>query len=149
MKKFFAIALLVVGAAALYPQIRALSPYPRNYESRLRWLVGYTNFNCAGFIENAHGDATLKTIGTMHDPKYYRDGANGRLSIVANRIDYSVMRAGDVVTFANGEHVTAYLGDGIFVDSDFRRGNVATWQLNSKIGDNYFQGAVRVLRWRQ
>jgi hypothetical protein len=149
------LALIAGCLAFLYPHLRVLSPWPRDYVTRLRWFQGYTDFNCAGLVMNAHGNARLASIGALMDPMYLQNGADGQLRIVADLPDRqsireSQLRPGDVVTFLGGGHVTVYLGNGVWEDGDFRVGreNVATWRMASKANDNWFLGPVRVLRWK-
>lgn len=61
-------------------------------------------------------------------------------------LDESKLEPGDVAAW-HGVHVAAYLGNGRWVDSDSRRGNVATFRLADKANDGWFYGSVRVLRW--
>lgn len=149
MKRVLAFVLLAVG---LY-FTRAALPYPTNYLQRAQWLEGLHGLNCAGFVLNAHGEQTLATLGAFTDPHPIHDGLNGRLQIVADfdsriAVDESRLQAGDVVSFADGGHVTIYLGHGRFVDSDYRRGTVAEFRLADKSQDNWFAGHVRALRWK-
>jgi len=136
---------------------RAFIPTPGGYLARLEVLKGWSSrgyyaFNCSGFLTNAHGEAFL-TERQMY-------AGEGNLEIVAelrdrNAIDEAVLRPGDIAAFQGsnprfqGAHVAAFEGSGTWIDSDNRRGFIATYQLKSKPAtDPWFQGHVRILRWK-
>lgn len=144
--------VFVVAATGCYI-VRAALPYPSDYLTRAKWLEGYSGLNCAGFILNAHGEAALTTLGTLTDPLPLHNGLNGKLDIISNLVSKSAINEddllpGDVVTFASGGHVAMYLGPDRWIDSDFRRGDVSEFSLQTKNGDDWFAGSVRVLRWK-
>jgi hypothetical protein len=150
---------LTIFGAAFY-KVRAFVPYPNDYVTRLRWLNNWSSrgrygFNCASLISNAHDEQYL------NEREIYA-GANGRLSLIAevesiSKIDESKLQPGDVAAFqgptkapfsGHGFHVAAYLGNGIWIDSDTRRGYVGEWVLaDNTTNDTWFQGKVRLLRW--
>lgn len=137
---------------------KAYSPYPVNYLARLRMLDGWDatagdGLNCSGFISNAHGVHFRKSYD------YYTNRFND-LTLLSDvesihAVDESQLQPGDVAAFEGdqlkikGVHVAAYLGSGIWIDADGRRGTVATWQLRTKSNrDTFFAGHVRLYRWK-
>lgn len=153
--KITLLAALILSAVAMIAfQTRAFLPTAGSYATRLQLLKGwssqgYYGFNCSGFLSRAHGEAYRSEQAMFR-------GGNG-LTIVSdldsrNQIDESKLQPGDIAAFGGpqgiGLHVAAYLGQGIWIDSDSRRGQVATYRLQSKsISDTWFQGRVHIVRW--
>ena len=149
-----ALTAIILSLAGLGYNLRAMLPYPMNYMTRLVWLNGYASqagatsgaaLNCSGFIANAHGNEYIA-------PEEFYQGAGGKLQIVAevsdrSAIPESILKPGDVAAF-HGAHVAAYLGAGIWIDSDARRGEVSKFRMQDKSqSDNWFAGPVRIVRW--
>jgi hypothetical protein len=153
MKKLIFIALMGI---ALWCG-RAFVP-GGSYLTRLQLLSGTSSrgdyaLNCAGFIADAHGSSYL-------NEKEFYDGGNGQLAIVQTlpsryAIDETKLQAGDVAAFRGsnggrqgGVHVAVFLRQGVWIDSDARRGFIGTYSLESKsMEDDWFSGPVRILRW--
>jgi hypothetical protein len=47
----------------------------------------------------------------------------------------------------HGAHVGAYLGNGVWMDSDFRHNGVGIMHRNRRRG-GWFFGPVKILRWK-
>jgi hypothetical protein len=158
---------------------RVWIPYPLNYTQRLVFLEGWNSMskdkdslNCSGFICNAHG-SRFRTSAEMY---FNSLGDMTLLREVASRsqIDESLLLPGDVAAFRGldtvnlrqqvGIHVAAYLGNGLWVDADSRRGGVLTvggvktmnilnpttlYLENVPRKDHYYAGRVRLYRWNQ
>jgi hypothetical protein len=120
------------------------------------WMSrGYYGFNCAAFLSNAHGE------------RYYTEremwaGARGKLALIAeyeNRhaVNEAEIKPGDIAVFqgpasfpyiGRGLHVAAYLGSGVWIDADSRRGYVSKFRLADRAeNDLWFSGKVRIVRW--
>ena len=72
---------------------------------------------------------------------------------IARRKNYGKdeVKPGDILA-VNGVHVIAYLGEGRCIDSDPLQGGVAEAsreELSGKTNDTWFNGPVRVERWKQ
>lgn len=141
---------------------RAYIPYPISYVDRLRALDGWstepgTGFNCSGFVSNAR-QTRFRTSSNIYN------NVAGDLLLVAEAtnkdgIDERKLRPGDLASFegpawnrslygVEGVHVAAYLGDGVWIDADARRGYVEKFKMTEKErGDDYFAGHVRLYRW--
>lgn len=159
MNKIIAVLALVILASltSVAYSTRAFIPTPGGYLARLEVLNGWSSrgyyaFNCSGFLTNAHGEAF------MTEQEMY--AGEGNLEIVAElrdryEIDETVLRPGDIAAFQGsnphflGAHVAAFEGSGTWIDADSRRGFIATYQLKDKPAiDPWFQGHVRILRWK-
>lgn len=150
-----AILLLLIGAGWIGHSLRALTPYPTDYVTRLTVLDGWTSVGqyalpCSGFISNAHGESLIT------EQEFYRaeDTRFKALMELASRweIDETTLKPGDIAAFGgpagDGIHVAAFLGRGTWVDGDARRGYVAFYRLQDKPEDDtWFTGRVRILRW--
>lgn len=137
--------------------VRAWLPYPVNYAQRLSTLAGWPaepgdGLNCSGFISNAHSSPFRKSYeiyANTFDDMNLLGEAEG-VSVV----DESKLAIGDVAAFHGpsparaGVHVAAYLGGGLWIDSDSRRGVVAKFRLSEKTTDPWFAGRVRLYRWK-
>jgi hypothetical protein len=141
--------------------VRAYSPFPVNYVARLKMLENWDTepgdgLNCSGFISNAHSDR----FHTSSD--FYLNTFNdlNLIEEIGNRyqINESILAAGDVAAFEGpdwpraaraGVHVAAYLGHGLWVDADSRRGYVERFRMSDKDStDQFFTGHVRLYRWK-
>ena len=118
------------------------------YVGKLEKYTGtpYNVLNCSGFICAAHKHERCTA-------KQMWDGCTDSLKVVEDvggteKVEYSKLRAGDVAAF-HGVHVTAYMGDGVWMDSDPSHGGVAKFRLD-KVNprDPWFKGEVKILRWR-
>lgn len=141
--------------------LRAWLPYPVNYVERLNMLVGWPaepgdGLNCSGFISNAHSSPFRKSYD-VYENSFGDMDLLGEASDL-HAIDESVLKPGDVAAFRGpaslhplqhaGVHVIAYLGDGMWIGSDSRRGYVAKYRLSTKSAtDPFFTGPVRLYRW--
>lgn len=136
---------------------KAYSPYPMNYVARLKMLEGWNaevgdGLNCSGFVSNAHGVSFRKSYD-------FYSNAYGDMTLLAEvasvrAINETQLQPGDVAAFEGqlvgkkGAHVAAYLGNGIWIDADGRRGNVAKYHMAEKsAADAFFSGTVRLYRW--
>jgi hypothetical protein len=156
----FAVAAILFAAGVITYELRAFLPYPNNYVMRLQYLDGwmsrgYYGFNCGAFLSNAHGE------------RYYTEremwaGAHGNLALVTeyedrHALNESEIKPGDIAVFqgpttrpyiGRGLHVAAYLGNGVWIDADSRRGYVSKFRLAERAeGDPWFAGKVRIVRW--
>lgn len=151
-----AILASVLASVSLAHDTRAFLPMPGGYLTRLHALEGwqsrgYYGLNCSGYIALAHG-SPYREAAEMYE-------GSEDLPIVAEYatlagINEADLRPGDVAAFEGhfsirGIHVAAYLGNGLWADGDSRRGDVAEYRLQDKSPqDSWFQGRVRILRWR-
>jgi cell wall-associated NlpC family hydrolase len=118
------------------------------YVARLERFVGtpYGALNCSGYICAArrHELCSAKEMWSV---------CGGDLTVVQQvsdklDIDYSKLQPGDVAAF-HGVHVAAYLGDGVWLDSDPAHNGVGKIRVeNTKPLDPWFVGEIRILRWR-
>jgi hypothetical protein len=151
------LAAILLALVSITYSTRAFLPYPCNYLTRLAFLNGWSSqgyyaFNCSGLLTNAHGEPF------MTERQMY--AGEGNLDIVADfpsRADIVEERLhpGDMAAFegsdpaVEGLHVAAFEGQGVWIDSDNRRGSVAEYALGSKLAsDIWFQGRVHILRWK-
>lgn len=144
---------------------RAHIPYPVNYLDRLERLQGWPveqgdGLNCSGFVSNAHS-APFRTAADIYQ---------NRLQDLSFVVEFKNIREmeqmeqyiqpGALASFegprtsnpkqAHGVHVAAYLGNGIWTDADFRRGDVNKFRLHDKLmSDAFFTGRVRLYEWAQ
>lgn len=123
---------------------------PKGYLDRLWALRGtlYNKLTCSDYIDMAHSD-TLRNqcgaagmwVGTC--PDQHRVGAFTSLQAV----DKSTLQAGDIIAF-HGAHVAAYMGNGVFLDSDWHHANKGVDYMDAAHGDPaWFDGPVRIVRW--
>ena len=61
-------------------------------------------------------------------------------------VDASKLLPGDVAAF-HGVHVAAFVGNGTWMDSDFRHDGVGIMRPNRRRG-GWFYGEVKILRWK-
>jgi hypothetical protein len=144
-----AVLTVFLAATSLFVfNLRGSLPSFGGYVTRLKWLEGLPSsidvMNCAGYISNAHGGQRLDSN------QFYR--GEGQTHIVAeyrtpSDVRESDLLPGDVIAF-HGFHVAAYLGNGRWVDSDARRGDISEFRLTEKSKrDDWFSGPVRIVRW--
>lgn len=151
-------AILATGLCAaghLLYSVRAFLPTPPDNLARLHMLEGWSSkgyyaFNCSGVLTNAHGEDWIS------EKAFYAGRANS-IRIVASlpsryAINEAALQPGDIAAFAGpsgtGQHVAAYLGSGMWIDGDNRRGNVARYRLATRpAGDTWFTGDVHIIRW--
>ena len=118
-----------------------------DYIDRLVDLAGtpYSQLNCSAYICNAKGHKPCSALAMY-------SGCDGALEIVAeyadrSMIDQTQLQPGDIADF-NGVHVAAYIGGGVWMDSDTTHGGVGPINLWMKpLSDPWFSGHVRILRW--
>lgn len=125
----------------------SLTPVPTGYIQSLLFLNGtpYETLNCSEYI----CAAKHHRFCSAHD--FWSNGCGGDAIAVQDvtrfeDIDQSELQLGDVAAF-HGVHVAAYVGNGIWIDSDFLHGGVGVMQRNQKPG-GWFVGEVKILRWR-
>lgn len=146
--------VILLAALACSWDVRAFSPYPTNYLSRLRFLQGWSSrgfyaFNCSGFISNAHGSRYYS------EREMFAGTPDLKIRLVLPSrwaLDESKLKPGDVAAFAGpsggGQHVAAYLGNGTWIDGDNRRGFVSSYRLGDRSAiDPWFMGEVHILEW--
>src|SRR5277367_2940617 len=113
------------------------------YVAKLEALVGtpYAKLNCSGYISTAHGHERCSAADMWNT-------CGSELKLVQHvadkdAIDYFSLQPGDVAAF-HGVHVAAYLGDGVWVDSDPAHNGVGKIRLE-KVNpyDPWFAGEVR------
>ncbi len=157
MKKFLIVLLFAIAIGTTCYNLRAFLPLVGDYPTSLTELngwssLGYYGLNCTAFVALAHGEHFVNIDKLYAVP-------NNTLLIyeLPNRysINESRLQPGDLAVFRGpysdrvGLHVTAYLGNGNWIDSDTRRGQVAKYRLVDKpANDDWFQGEVRILRWK-
>jgi hypothetical protein len=120
-----------------------------DYVDRLVDLAGtpYAQLNCSAYICAAERHAPCSALSM-----YW--GCDGALDIVAEYsdhtlIDQSLLQPGDVAAI-KGIHVVAYVGGGVWMDSDVKHGGVNPINLwMEPMDDPWFSGRVRILRWKQ
>jgi hypothetical protein len=143
-----ATVIFLVAAVLLFRlwDNRMYIPYPSDYLTRLEWLEGSRSsldeIDCAKFIANAHGDELTFV---------YWKTKTDMIRVFAQRGDLKefLLKPGDVANF-NGQHVAVYLGSGQWIDADYRRGNVAKFQLAEKPEtDPWFTGPVTIRRFKE
>lgn len=141
--------------------VRAYSPFPVNYLARLNMLDHWDTepghgLNCSGFISNAHSEKFHLSsdfyLNTFDDLTLIDEVGN------RYRINESHLAPGDVAAFEGpdwpraarvGVHVAAYLGHGLWVDADSRRGYVEQFRMADRDpADQLFAGHVRLYRWK-
>jgi hypothetical protein len=134
--------IIALIALALYASLRR-----DDYVDRLVDLAGtpYSKLNCSAYICKAKRHAPCSALALY-------SGCDGALVIVAeyathSLIDEKQLQAGDIADF-NGVHVTAYIGGGVWMDSDIAHGGVGPINLwMEPLADPWFSGHVRILRW--
>jgi hypothetical protein len=162
------LAVITVATIVLIPSlgrcfffVRAYSPFPVSYLARLKMLEHWDTepgdgLNCSGFISNAHSEKFHRSsdfyLNTFNDLNLIKEVNNRQ------QINESILRPGDVAAFEGpdwpraarvGVHVAAYLGDGVWVDADSRRGYVDQFRMSDKDStDQLFTGHVRLYRWK-
>lgn len=120
-----------------------------SYVEMLKALRGtsYWQLQCSSYITaakrfNRHCGAA----------EFWQNGCGGALAEVTEvdslrHVDVAKLEPGDVIAF-HGVHVAAYIGDGKFMDSDPVHGGVGYMTPNAIPGDAWFNGQVKILRWR-
>ena len=140
---------LILVSAAMILSVLSVSfkAAPRNYIESLVMLNGtsYWDLNCSEYICVAKGHPECKARN------FWEHGCDGDAFIVQDvrsfeEIDTSKLLPGDVAVF-HGVHVAAFIGNGIWMDSDYRHGGVGIMQRNKRPG-GWFYGEVRILRWK-
>ncbi len=129
---------------------------PKTYVDELRSYEGttYLEQTCSSLICSAHDRVSKKKVHCTAREMW--EGCGGNLQEVAEaksmrELNWNDVKPGDVLA-VNGVHVIAYLGDGQCIDSDPLQGGVAevsAKELSEKTNDTWFNGRVRVERWRQ
>jgi hypothetical protein len=155
------LVLLIPSVGRCFFFVRAYSPFPVNYLARLKMLENWDTepvdgLNCSGFISNAHSEKFHMSsdfyLNTFDDLNLI-DEVGSRY-----QINESILTPGDVAAFKGpewpgaaqpGVHVAAYLGHGLWVDADSRRGYVDQFRMSDKNStDQLFAGRVRLYRWK-
>lgn len=154
-----AILALIFAIAFLAYDLRAVVPTPGlSYVQRLRLYQGleselgpynpnHRTLNCSALITSAHRTRYM-SVGELFN------GGSGQLLLIEEVSSLKALReetliAGDLAVFGD-VHVAAYLGNGLWIDSDGRRGNIATFSLANKIDDPWFTtSSIRIFQWRK
>jgi hypothetical protein len=125
----------------------SLTNVPRDYVQSLRMLEGtpYETLNCAEYI----------CVAKRHSPcaaaDFWNDSCKDDGVVVQDvqrfeDIDQTKLEPGDVAAF-HGVHVAAYIGNGMWMDSDFRHNGVGLMHRNHRPG-GWFFGEVKIFRWK-
>jgi cell wall-associated NlpC family hydrolase len=131
---------------------------PKNYREALLSLRGepydaaksHVGISCSGLICRAHNLQTADNVHCVAAQLW--NGCGGKLLLKEQAKSFEALgtehlQPGDVLVF-NQVHAAAYLGNGIFIDSDPLHNGVATGTLQHVAGDPWFSGPVRVLAWK-
>jgi hypothetical protein len=120
---------------------------PRNYLESLVMLEGtdYWTLNCSQYICAAKHHRDCEAKG------FWEDGCDGDAFVVQDvasfdDVDVNKLLPGDVAAL-HGVHVAAFIGNGIWLDSDYRHGGVGVMKRNRRKG-GWFYGEVKILRWK-
>jgi len=133
---------MILGVLSL-----SCKPAPHNYLESLTMLNGtnYWELNCSEYICIAkhHPDCVARN--------FWEQGCNGDAYVVQDvasfdDVDTSELLPGDVAAF-HGVHVAAFVGNGLWMDSDYRHGGVGIMRRNRRPG-GWFYGEVKILRWK-
>ena len=145
----FLLAFLVTTSGLLFAP-------PKTYVDELRSFNGtaYLEQTCSALICSAHDRVSRHRVHCT--AKEFWNGCNGNLEEIADAnslgdLDWNKVMPGDVLA-VNGVHVIAYLGQGQCIDSDPLQSGVAevsAKELASKTNDTWFNGPVRVERWKR
>jgi hypothetical protein len=155
------LVFLIPSVGRYFFFVRAYSPFPVNYLARLKMLENWDTepvdgLNCSGFISNAHSEKFHMSsdfyLNTFDDLSLIDEVGN------RYQINESILTPGDVAAFEGpewpraarpGVHVAAYLGHGLWVDADSRRGYVDQFHMSDKDStDQLFAGRVRLYQWK-
>ena len=106
----------------------------------------YETLNCSAYICRANRQPHC----TAAD--FWNNGCRGSVLVIQDvarfeDIDQGKLQPGDVAAF-HGVHLAAYVGNGIWMDSDFRHDGVGVMHRNRRPG-GWFYGEVKILRWRR
>lgn len=140
---------LISISAAIILSLFSLSfkPAPRNYVESLIMLKGtdYWTLNCSQYICAAerHRECLARN--------FWDQGCDGGAFVVQDvpsfeAINTSKLLPGDIAVF-HGVHVAAFVGNGIWMDSDYRHGGVGIMRRNQRPG-GWFYGEIKILRWK-
>lgn len=153
-RQILSVLIAIFASLTFTYRLRATLPIPMSYVHRLEYLNGYAGFDCTTFLCVAHGTTTDYPKGE----DFYRSTVSRFFKVVAvfpdvAHIDESKLQPGDVAAFlgndGRGRHVVAFLRSGLWTDSDYRRGTVAEFSMQTKnTSDDWFTGKVRILRWK-
>lgn len=145
---FHANRLILVSSATILSLLSISStPVPRNYLESLVMLKGtdYWTLNCSQYICAAkrHRDCKAKD--------FWEHGCAGDAFVVQDVASFGVIDAnkllpGDVAVF-HGVHVAAFIGNGTWMDSDYKHDGVGIMRPSRRSG-GWFYGEVEVLRWK-
>jgi hypothetical protein len=126
----------------------SFKPAPRNYLDSLVMLDGteYWSLNCSQYI------CAAKRHRECLAEKFWLDGCDGDAAVVQHvpsfdNVDASKLLPGDVAVF-HGVHVAAFIGNGTWMDSDFKHAGVGIMRPSRRRG-GWFYGEVKILRWRK
>jgi hypothetical protein len=120
---------------------------PHSYLESLTMLKGtdYWELNCSEYICVAkhHPDCVARN--------FWEKACDGDAYIVQDvpsfdNVDTSKLLPGDVAAF-HGVHVAAFVGNGLWMDSDYKHGGVGIMKRNRRPG-GWFYGEVKILRWK-
>jgi hypothetical protein len=135
-------AAIILSALSL-----SFTPAPRNYVESLVLLNGtnYWELNCSEYI------CVAKRHQKCLAKNFWENGCDGDALVVQDAqsfegVDARKLLPGDVAAF-HGVHVAAYVGNGTWMDSDYRHGGVGIMKPNRRKG-GWFYGEVKILRWK-
>jgi hypothetical protein len=118
-------------------------PAPHSYVEALTMLKGtdYWELNCSEYICAAkhHPDCVARN--------FWEKGCDGDTYVVQDvasfdAVDTSKLLPGDVAAF-HGVHVAAYIGNGLWMDSDYRHGGVGIMKQNRRRGEMLVRSRIK------
>jgi hypothetical protein len=139
--------ILALPAIVLSPLSLSFKPAPTNYVESLVMLEGtdYWQLNCSEYICAAmrHPNCLARN--------FWEQGCDGDAFVMQDvpsfdDVDTSKLLPGDIAAF-HGVHVAAYVGNGTWLDSDYKHGGVGIMRRNRRRG-GWFYGEVKILRWK-
>jgi hypothetical protein len=140
--------LILLSGSLLSLLSLSFAPVPRSYLEAVVDLNGtdYWKLNCSEYI------CAAKHHPNCSAESFWQDGCGGDLAVVQDvtsfgAVDTSKLIPGDIVAF-HGVHVGVFVGNGIWMDSDFKHGGVGIMQPNKRRG-GWFWGEVKILRWKK
>ncbi len=139
--------LTAAGVGLIFGLLLPFNACPQiadSYLARLKKLAGtpYNKLNCSAYLCAARRHSPCSAAGIYA-------GCDGDLEVVAEVASLRetgslALRPGDIIAF-HGEHVAAYVGAGMFMDSAPEHDGVGMMKPGA---DRWFDGPIRVLRWK-
>ena len=98
-------------------------------------------------------DAAAIAVRVHHSAQELGEGYRDRTRLAGttaalNRMDYTQVRAGDIVVTESGAHTLAYLGDYNWIEADPLAGAVITLQAPAA-KNPWFEQPMKILSWRE